>query len=666
MTNRGNNKDLTDAGDIMDALWAPSPEHRSVCAMQKFMDQMFHEKKIGQSSWQDLYEWSISDTNDFWWLLSEFVGVKWLKKPRLAFKPGPNLRSGSWFEDGRLNFAQNLLPKPDQQVVMIAIAEGSPRQEWTGLKLWNDVARCASALRVAGVKPGDRVAGVLINGPEAVIAMLASATIGAIWSSCSPDFGVRGIKDRLLQIRPKVVFSTAAYSYAGKFVANLSQTREALIDLQSHAEIIAVDHFNRGHDEFAQFCGSTAADDSKPLSIDFEPRAFSDPQYIMFSSGTTGLPKCIIHGVGGTLLQHKKELMLHSDMRPGDRLLFFTTCGWMMWNWMLSALSVGTGIVTFDGSPTYPSPELLWDICRDVGVTHFGTSPKFISACSQYEASKPIAQSSLPKLRVILSTGSPLLGPHYDWVYQKFPDIHLASISGGTDIIGCFMLGNPILPVYSGEIQAPGLGMAIESWSESEHPIIGEKGELVCVKPFVSMPVGFWDDLDGERYRKAYFSHYPDRDVWRHGDFIEITRHGGVIVYGRSDATLNPGGVRIGTAEIYRAVENLPAVSDSIAVGQDIGDEVRVILFVKLVAGTTWTDAIATQIKSHIRAQLTPRHVPNKVLHVRDIPYTRSGKKVELAVTKILRGEEVPNKEALANPESLAEYESLLKSELSK
>jgi acetoacetyl-CoA synthetase len=633
--------------------------------MQSFMERMFEQRKINQCRWQDLYDWSIKDVNDFWWHLSEFVEVKWIHNPRTAFKRGTNIRNGHWFPDGKLNFAENLLPNPTDKIVMTAIAEGALRKDWTGLKLWNDVARCAGALKAAGVRPGDRVAGVLINGPEAVIAMLASSTIGAIWSSCSPDFGTRGIKDRLAQIMPKVVFATAAYQYGGKIVSNLSQTCEAVVDLMPAPKVITVDHFNRGNDDFSEFCKSKLVDDSKPLPMEFVPRSFGDPQYIMFSSGTTGLPKCIVHGVGGTLLQHKKELMLHSELHPEDRLLFFTTCGWMMWNWMVSALSVGASIVTFDGSPAYPSPELLWNICRDEGVTHFGTSPKFISVCSQHDAQTPLLQKALPKLRTILSTGSPLLPPHYEWVYRHFPDVHLASISGGTDIIGCFMLGNPILPVYSGEIQSPGLGMAIESWDDSERPVKEEKGELVCVRPFVSMPVGFWNDPDGERYRKAYFDHYQDRDVWRHGDFIEITRHGGVIVYGRSDATLNPGGVRIGTSEIYRAVENLPGISDSVAVGQDIGDDVRVILFVKLAVGFTWTDAMALQIKSHIRSQLTPRHVPYKVLPVKDIPYTRSGKKVELAVTKILRGEEVSNKDALANPESLTEYEALLKAELS-
>ncbi len=665
VTNRGNDKDPMQHGVNAEMLWAPRPQQKA-CAMQKFMDRMFEEQKISQSNWQALYQWSIRDTNDFWWSLSDFVGIKWIQKPSLAFKAGANLRSGTWFEHGKLNFAQNLLPAPTNDIVLIAIAEATARQEWTGLRLWNDVAKCAKALTAAGVEPGDRVAGVLINGPEAVIAMLATAAIGAIWSSCSPDFGSRGIKDRLLQIKPKVIFATASYEYGGKRIANLVQTCEAVVDLVPSPKIVAVDHFNRSSDEFSHFCRMPSADDSKPLTIDFVPRSFCDPQYIMFSSGTTGLPKCIVHGVGGTLLQHKKELMLHSDLRSKDRMFFFTTCGWMMWNWMLSALSVGSSIVTFDGSPAYPTPELLWDICRQEGVTHFGTSPKFISVCSQYDAQTPLVQRSLPTLRTILSTGSPLLPQHYDWVYRHFPDVHLASISGGTDIIGCFMLGNPILPVYSGEIQAPGLGMAIESWDESEHPVTGQKGELICLKPFVSMPVGFWNDPNGERYRKAYFDHYGSRDVWRHGDFIEMTRHGGVIVYGRSDATLNPGGVRIGTSEIYRAVENLQSISDSLAVGQDIGDDVRVILFVKLAVGVPWTEAMGAQIKAHIRTQLTPRHVPYKVLPVKDIPYTRSGKKVELAVTKLLRGEEVSNKDALANPESLTEYEALLKTELSK
>ncbi len=640
-------------------LWNPSGKRLDSSMMKKFLELVYADGRIKSKRWDELYKWSIHETNDFWQLLSEFLSIKWRNRPKQAFAPGDSIRSSRWFEGGTLNFAENLLPPPDERVVLICVAEGAPVCEWTGLKLWNDVARCAAALELAGVKPGDRVAGVLINGPEAIICMLATAAIGAIWSSCSPDFGVQGIKDRLSQVSPKIVFSTSSYNYAGKRVQNLAQTQDAIAGMSPKPRLVAIDHFHRGQDDFAKFCQSRALSGEGPLAIRFTERKFSDPLYIMFSSGTTGLPKCIVHGVGGTLLQHKKELSLHSDLGPGDRLMFFTTCGWMMWNWMVSALAVGASVVTFDGSPVHPSPAVLWDTCRSHRVTHFGTSPKFISVCLGSPAFDPSANGPLGDLRTILSTGSPLLPAHYNWIYRNFPGVHLASISGGTDIIGCFMLGNPILPVYSGEIQSPGLGMAIESWDDNENPIKNKKGELVCVKPFVSMPVGFWNDYDGERYRKAYFDHYRSKDVWRHGDFVEFTDHGGVIVYGRSDATLNPGGVRIGTSEIYRAVESLAFVADSLAIGQDYGDDSRVVLFVRLAHGATWSKEFEQTLRSHIRAELTPRHVPAVILPVKDIPYTRSGKKVELAVSKVIRGEEVTNKDALSNPECLSEYEAL-------
>lgn len=639
--------------------WIPSQMAMESSAMYGFLERIFSQKKISKKNWDDLYAWSIKDTNDFWWELNEFVGVRWQREPRVAFVPGPTMRACEWFPDGRLNFAENLLPNPDDKVVLVAVAEGVERCEWTGLRLWNDVARCAMSLKAKGVCPGDRVAGVLINGAEAVICMLATASLGAVWSSCSPDFGAQGIKDRLVQISPKVVFSTVSYRYGGKLISNLDQTIMALKGMEPSPHIVPVDHFNRGSDGFARFCGHPGTVETSSLTIHFEPRRFEDPQYIMFSSGTTGLPKCIVHGVGGTLLQHKKELSLHSDLRSGDRLFFFTTCGWMMWNWMVSALSVGASIVTFDGSPTYCGVSHLWDICRDENVTHFGTSPKFLSVCAQDKGFSPSNNGEIPSLRSLLSTGSPLLPAHYHWVNEHLPKVHLASISGGTDIIGCFMLGNPLLPVLYGEIQAPGLGMAVECWDDNERPVVGVKGELVCVRPFVSMPICFWNDHKGELYRKAYFDNYPGKDVWRHGDFIEFTKAGGIIVHGRSDSTLNPGGVRIGTAEIYRAVEALSFVVDSLAIGQDLGDDIRVVLFVKLALGTVWSTDLEQNIRSVIRTNLTPRHVPQKVIPVKDIPYTRSGKKVELAVAKIMRGEPVSNRQSLANPDSLDEYEHL-------
>ncbi len=653
---------MTSQSELDDSrLWTPSKTRIDQSLMQVFLRHVAQNVDPKVSDWSSLYSWSTDSYADFWRELSFFVDIKFSRPPSSICAPSVTMRETRWFEGARLNFAENILPKPDSREVMVAIAEGVPVERWTGLRLWNDVAQCAAALRLLGVGENDRVAGVLINGPEAVICMLATASLGAIWSSCSPDFGARGIADRLQQIEPKVVFATDSYSYGGKIVKNLQQTIDALKDLADDPRVIAVDHFHRGRDDFAAFLASSKfpRNADQPQQIDFVPRGFQDPQYILFSSGTTGLPKCIVHGVGGTLLQHKKELMLHSDLRPNDTLFYFTTCGWMMWNWMVSALACGARIVVFDGAPGFPDVSRLWNICRDERVTHFGTSPKFISACMQAKDLITGDSQGVPELRTVLSTGSPLLPAHFEWIYKKFPDVHLASISGGTDIISCFMLGNPLLPVYAGEIQAPGLGMAIEGWNDHAVPVVGEKAELVCVKPFVSMPVYFWKDLDGTRYKKAYFTAYDGRDVWRHGDFVEFTERGGVVVYGRSDATLNPGGVRIGTAELYRAVETLPFVTDSVAIGQQVDDDTRVVLFVKLAAGNAWNPELSNVIKKTIRESLTPRHVPAVILPVSDIPYTRSGKKVEIAVTQVIHGEDVPNQDALANPESLHEYRQL-------
>jgi acetoacetyl-CoA synthetase len=641
--------------DCRRPLWTPANERLRETGMAHFLQACAAAGKITEATWAALYQWSIRDLDDFWHTASEYLNLKFKRNAKRAWSPGPSMRSSKWFDGSLLNFAENLMPTADSREVLVAFAEGCPRASWTGLQLWNDVARCAAALRKAGATPGDCIAGVLSNGPEAVIAMLATAAVGGIWSSCSPDFGARGVADRFIQVDPKIVFVTKAYQYGGKFVDCELMIKEALASIASAPIIVQVDHFNRSRDEFEQFLKTSELDGSSttPLPIEFVGRCFNDPLYILFSSGTTGLPKCITHGVGGTLLQHKKELVLHSDVKPGDRLFYFTTCGWMMWNWMVSALSCGASIVTFDGNPAFPSTERLWNICRDEYVTHFGTSPKFLSTCMQSQVTP-----EQRRLRVILSTGSPLLHAHYQWVYDRFPDIHLASISGGTDIISCFMLGNPLLPVYSGEIQSPGLGMAIEAWDDQGIPVIDQKAELVCTKPFVSMPVCFWNDEGGERYRKAYFSYFTSRDVWRHGDFVEMTSRGGIIVYGRSDATLNPGGVRIGTAEIYRVVETLPFVMDSVAISQAYGDDTRVVLFVKPSPQVTWNQDYADQIKSRIRSELSPRHVPAVICPVGDIPYTRSGKKVEMAVTQVVNGQSVLNKEALANPESLVEYQA--------
>lgn len=654
-------------------LWTPSPARIARSAMHRF--SLFAESH-GAGPFPDyraLHAWSIESPSSFWQLAAAFTGVRWQTPARASFLPPPTgkMRGAKWFPGATLNYAENLLLGAEEGLedreVVVAYAEGAPRRAYTAAQLRAAVARCAAALRAAGVGPGDCVAGVVGNLPEALIAMLATAALGGIWSSCSPDFGAAAVCDRLSQVRPKVVFFTSSYAYNGKTFdlgPTIAQSLERLAGVQT---AVLIDHL-----------GKTAAAPARATSWDaflggaaqaelaFAPRAFDDPLFILFSSGTTGVPKCITHGVGGTLLQHKKELLLHGDVGPDARLLYYTTCGWMMWNWMVSALATGASLVLFEGSVSHPDLGALWSVVRDERVTHFGTSPKFLGACMSagLDARAILDDDGAAKggvqraLQTVFSTGSPLLPEHFSWVYgQLGPDLHLASISGGTDIISCFMLGNPALPVRSGEIQCLGLGMAVEAWDDGGRPVLGEKGELVCKQPFVSMPVCFWNDPEGTRYRAAYFERYAassGREVWRHGDFIEITPDGGVVVYGRSDATLNPGGVRIGTAELYRMVETFPGVADALAVGERDGHgDTNIILFVKLKPGVVLDDGMAAALKKTIRAGLTPRHVPYAIHAVDDIPYTRSGKKVEIAATQAIHGEAVQNIAALANPESL-------------
>jgi len=655
-----------------DWVWSASEKRRAASYMQRFTD-LAGSKFPEVSDYDSLYQWSLDSPSDFWGLLAEYVSIKWISPPERVFIPPKSggMLGGEWFGGATMNFAHNMLPAfDDKREIIVGYAESGTRQSYDGAKLCNDVARTAQALRKMGVSKGDRVAGVLANVPEALVAMLATASIGAIWSSCSPDFGEGGIIDRLKQVEPKCLFFTESYSYGGR-CHSFRETVESCLEVLPSV-LCSVSVNIQGLNDQAELAKNTAMlswgdflassgfsdSDAEPLDIDFEPVDFSHPLYIMFSSGTTGVPKCIVHGTGGTLLQHKKELMLHCDLQPSDRLLYFTTCGWMMWNWMASGLSTGATLAVFEGSLNFPRADVLWEFIANEGVTVLGTSPKYLSYCINNKV-KPNQIEGTASLRTILSTGAPLLPEHFDWVYEQFPQIHLASISGGTDIISCFMLGNPIKPVHRGQIQGAGLGMAVEAWGEHAGiSVKDQKGELICTKPFVSMPVGFWQDPQGVKFREAYFDYYPDREVWRHGDFIEIDSNtGGIVVYGRSDATLNPGGVRIGTAELYRQVESMDEIADSIAVGRNTADgDVEVILFVKLSEGTTWNDVLVSSIKKHIRQQLTPRHVPAAILVVNDIPYTRSGKKVELAVTRAIHGEEIVNLTAIANPESLDQF----------
>jgi acetoacetyl-CoA synthetase len=562
----------------------------------------------------------------------------------------------TWFPEAKLNFAENLLRERDASLAISFWGEDRVKRQLSRRQLYELVSRLSQALAALGVKKGDRVAGYLPNLPESTAAMLATASLGAIWSSCSPDFGVQGVLDRFGQIEPKVLFVADGYLYGGKEFDTQDKAREILAQLPTVRRCVVLPYLQARPTAgvgLEEFLAPYAARD-----IEFERVEFNHPLYILYSSGTTGVPKCIVHGTGGTLLQHLKEQRLHSDVRAGDRLFYFTTLGWMMWNWLVSGLASGAALLLYDGSPFVGRGRVLFDMADAEGMTHFGTSAKFIDAIAKIDL-KPLDTHRLERLRAILSTGSPLVAEGFDYVYRNIKsDVCLSSISGGTDIVSCFVLGNPALPVWRGEIQCKGLGMAVEVFDEQGRSLEGEKGELVCTRPFPSMPVGFWNDPDGAKYRAAYFEKYPN--VWRHGDWCEVTAHGGIVIYGRSDAVLNPGGVRIGTAEIYRQVEQVEEVLESIVIGQDWPpqkpEDVRVVLFVKLKEGVQLDDALANRIKKRIRDNTTPRHVPAKILQVEDIPRTKSGKIVELAVRDVVHGRQVQNVEALANPEALAHF----------
>jgi acetoacetyl-CoA synthetase len=636
-------------------IWTPGEARAAQSLLAAFM------RRAGHDRWEALYRWSVGRRDEFWSLVWDFCEVEGTKGARIVLD-GEHMPGARWFPDARLNFAQNLLRDDGDEArdAIVFWGEDRIRKRISRRELRELASRLAQALRAAGIGKGDRVAGYLPNLPESVAAMLATASLGAIWSSCSPDFGVQGVIDRFGQIEPKVLFCADGYLYGGKEFDSLEKVREILQRLPSVEQCVVVPYLGR-----TPTAGTGLADFVAPFAageLACEPVAFDHPLYILYSSGTTGVPKCIVHGTGGTLLQHLKEHRLHSDVRPGDRLFYFTTLGWMMWNWLASGLASGATLLLYDGSPFVSRGRVLFDFAEAERMTHFGTSAKFIDAVAKVDL-KPRETHDLGALRAILSTGSPLVPEGFDYVYANVkPDVCLSSISGGTDIVSCFVLGNPMLPVWRGEIQCRGLGMAVEVFDERGKSLTGEKGELVCTKPFPSMPVGFWNDPDGARYRAAYFERYPG--VWRHGDWCEITPHGGVIIYGRSDAVLNPGGVRIGTAEIYRQVESLDEVVEALVIGQDWEGDVRVVLFVKLKDGLALDDALAAKIRSRIRDNTTPRHVPAKVLQVADIPRTKSGKIVELAVREVVHGRPVRNLEALANPEALEHFRS--RSELAR
>jgi len=634
-------------------MWAPSLQRIAQSRISAFIEQAQARSGRELGDFDALHAWSVEQSEAFWSLIWEFCEVRGVRRGPVLVD-GDRMPGAQWFPQARLNFAGNLLRDRGESDAIVFWGEDRVKRRLSHHELYKLVSRLAQALHAAGVGKGDRVAGYLPNLPESVAAMLATASLGAIWSSCSPDFGVQGVLDRFGQIEPKVLFCADGYLYGGKRFELIDKVEEILVELKSVERCVMLSYAGGEIDVSAIGNGMSLADfvaPFEPYEIAFEPVEFNHPLYILYSSGTTGVPKCIVHGTGGTLLQHLKEHQLHTDVRPGDRLFYFTTLGWMMWNWLVSGLASGATLLLYDGSPFVGRGRILFDFAEAEGMTHFGTSAKFIDAIAKV-ALKPARTHKLERLRAMMSTGSPLVPEGFDYVYRDVKaDLCLSSISGGTDIVSCFVLGCPILPVWRGEIQCKGLGLAVDVFDDEGKPLRGEKGELVCTRPFPAMPVAFWNDAGGEKYRAAYFERFPN--VWCHGDWCEITAHGGMIIYGRSDTVLNPGGVRIGTAEIYRQVEKLDEVLESIVIGQDWKGDARVVLFVKLKEGVTLNDALVNKIKQQIRANTTPRHVPAKVLQVADIPRTKSGKIVELAVRNVVHGRPVRNLEALANPQAL-------------
>ena len=642
---------------MTEPMWTPTPAQVEKSNMVRFMRQVEAIHGVTITDYADLHRWSVEHIAQFWSLVWDSAPVIASQKGECIVSDVERMPGARWFPQARLNFAENLLRRRDNAEALVFRGEDQVRRTMTFAQLYDAVAKLAAALRAAGVEEGDRVAGYLPNMPEAVIAMLATASIGAVWSSCSPDFGVRGVVDRFGQIEPKVLFSADGYFYNGKrhdSIARLVEIRAAIPSL----EHVVVVPYTSDKPDLAPLPGATTlADftaDSIQTEVSFTQLPFDHPLYIMYSSGTTGVPKCIVHGAGGTLLKHFTEQQLHTDLRPGDRICFFTTCGWMMWNWLISALASEATVLLYDGSPFYPNGGALFDFADETGAHIVGTSAKFIDAVKK-SGLRPRDSHDLSSVRTLLSTGSPLAPESFDFVYDGIKtDVCLSSITGGTDIMGCFALGNPILPVHRGEIQSPALGLCVEAFDDDGNSVIEHKGELVCTTAFPSMPIGFWNDDDGSRYHAAYFDKF--KNTWCHGDYVERTRHDGLIVFGRSDAVLNPGGVRIGTAEIYRQVEQLDEVVESLVIGQRWDADVRIVLFVVLRAGLSLDDGLREKIRQQIRANATPRHVPAKFVQVTDIPRTKSGKIVELAVRSLVHGEAIKNREALANPEALDQF----------
>lgn len=641
-------------------LWKPSEKRIKESQMYRFMNFVNHKQNRSFSDYESLYQWSVDGIPDFWKAVWEFADIKASQQYREVVDDPKKMPGARWFSGARLSFAENLLRFRDDHLAIVFQGEDREVREMSYAELYEEVARVAMPLREMGIKAGDRVVGFMPNMPEAVIAMLAATSCGATWSSCSPDFGIKGVLDRFGQIKPKVLFTANGYWFKGKNLDSLGRISHILKDLPSIERVVVVP-YTESEPDIGGISTAVHYKDFKAsgtgLDIDFEQLPFMHPHYIMYSSGTTGLPKCMVQSAGGVLLNQIKELVLHTDLKREDVIFYFTTCGWMMWNWLTCSLSAGATILLYDGNPFHPDPGALWKMAQDRKMTIFGTSAGYLSAL-QNAGVKPKEQYDLSSLKAVLSTGSPLSIEGFEFVYKEVKeDIQLASISGGSDINGCFAGGNPMGPVYAGELQCRCLGMAVEAFDENGKPVRNRQGELVCTAAAPSMPIYFWDDESGEKYRDAYFDVYPG--VWRHGDFIEINDRGGVVIYGRSDATLNPGGVRIGTAEIYRQVDAIPGIDDSLVVGQNWKNDVRVVLFVKLAEDNELTDELKSRIRSTLKANASPRHIPAKIISVPAIPYTLNMKKVELAVKKIIEGQPVLNKDALSNPEALDFYKDI-------
>jgi acetoacetyl-CoA synthetase len=628
--------------------------------MYSFMMYVNERFKKDFANYDQLYQWSVTDIADFWAAVWDFLQIKVSRPYDQVVDDLSKMPGARWFPGARLNFAENLLQYRDDKTALVFQGEGQSPIYWSYAQLYDETARVARSLKNMEVGPGNRVVGYMPNMAQTIVAMLAAASLGATWSSCSPDFGIKGVLDRFGQIEPTVLFAADGYFFKGKRIDVLPRLAEIAEQIPSVKKIVVVPYTRQDPDISGirdAVIYSDFRSDQSGLEIGFAQLPADHPLYIMYSSGTTGLPKCMVQGAAGILINQLKEMVLHTDVGRQDNIFYFTTCGWMMWNWLTSALATGATVVLYDGNPFYPGPGALWQMAQDQKITVFGTSAGYLSALEN-TGLRPADDYDLPELRSVLSTGSPLSEEGFEFVYDAIKsDLQLASISGGTDLNGCFALGNPMGPVYSGELQCRGLGMKVEAFDENGRPVIGQQGELVCTAPFPSMPLYFWNDPDNKKYLSAYFDVYPG--VWRHGDYIEISDHGGVKIYGRSDATLNPGGVRIGTAEIYRRVNDFAEIDDSLVVGQNWKNDVRVILFVKMAQGHNLDEDLKNRIKKTLKENASPRHVPAKILEVPDIPYTLNMKKVELAVKNIIEGRPVSNRDSLSNPEVLDFYANL-------